>query len=217
MENNNNVKSSCLMLAASLNTPVSLGAIFEANDLKDTGIEYDSHITVLYARKDLSRQALLSDIDFLAVNDKGQSISDILKIEKKEEDFAIPVFEIFELGKFENDSDYVILKLKNTNQWYSILDKLNKYLGKKYEITSDYSTYTPHLSLAELYPGTADKYLGDERLKMILGNSLVHFEDLVISYDIGEDEYKKYNLTSFCAVDRFFRERELRNEGITEE
>ena len=52
---------------------------------------------------------------------------------------------------------------------------------------------------------------------MILGNSLVHFEDLVISYDIGEDEYKKYNLTSFCAVDRFFRERELRNEGITEE
>ena len=138
MENNSNVKSSCLMLAASLNTPVSLGAIFEANDLKDTGIEYDSHITVLYARKDLSRQALLSDIDFLAINDKGQSISDILKIEKKEEDFAIPVFEIFELGKFENDSDYVILKLKNNNQWYSILDKLNKYLGKKYEITSDY-------------------------------------------------------------------------------
>ena len=89
MENNNNVKSSCLMLAASLNTPVSLGAIFEANDLKDTGIEYDSHITVLYARKDLSRQTLLSDIDFLAINDKGQSISDILKIEKKEEDFAI--------------------------------------------------------------------------------------------------------------------------------
>ena len=51
MENNSNVKSSCLMLAASLNTPVSLGAIFEANDLKDTGIEYDSHITVLYARE----------------------------------------------------------------------------------------------------------------------------------------------------------------------
>ena len=41
------VLNSCLMLAVNLDTPVSLGCIFDEEDLKDTGIELDSHITLL--------------------------------------------------------------------------------------------------------------------------------------------------------------------------
>ena len=38
------------MLACNLLTPISLGSIFLDDDLKDTGIELDSHITILYAQ-----------------------------------------------------------------------------------------------------------------------------------------------------------------------
>ena len=37
--------NSCLMLAMNLSTPVSLGCVFKEEDLKDTGVELDSHIT----------------------------------------------------------------------------------------------------------------------------------------------------------------------------
>ena len=37
--------NSCLMLAMNLSTPVSLGCVFKESDLKDTGVELDSHIT----------------------------------------------------------------------------------------------------------------------------------------------------------------------------
>ena len=52
--------------------------------------------------------------------------------------------------------------------------------------------------------------------KIVIANAPIQMINLLIS-ERSLDEYKKYNLTSFCAVDRFFRERELRNEGITEE
>ena len=42
--------NSCVMLAANLSTPVLLNCVFDSGDLKDTGIQYDSHVTLLYAR-----------------------------------------------------------------------------------------------------------------------------------------------------------------------
>ena len=41
--------NSCLMLSLSLWTGVDLSAVFKDEDLKDTGIERDSHITVFFS------------------------------------------------------------------------------------------------------------------------------------------------------------------------
>ena len=49
MEDNNSMNS-CLMLAIGLYTPVELGSIFDSADYKGTGLELDSHITLLYAQ-----------------------------------------------------------------------------------------------------------------------------------------------------------------------
>ncbi len=210
--------TSCLMLAANLETPVSLTAVFDSEDLKDTGIEFDSHITILYARdKFLEKMELLDNI--MDVGSKATR-DDILTYISKQRDFAeyaVPVLDLFELGNFENDSGYVVLKLKKDNEWFPILSTLNKGLMEKYGITSDFPNYTPHLTLAELEPGTTEKYINSETLKLILRGSLVHFEDFIVSYDTGDKVYKVHNLTTNHAVDRFFRIRELRNEAMESE
>lgn len=213
MENNN--INSCLMLAAGLYTPVNLSSVFDSVDLKDTGIELESHITLLYARGvTIPRENILEDIETIL----GPVIYDN-EMEFLESGSKFKVFDIFELSSFENDSDYIVLKLKKDVDIYKNLGLINKGLRRKYEVPSEYS-YTPHLTLAELNPGTAKKYLGDKRLKLILERSLVSFEDFIISYgpsNVVEDK-EKYNLTTFHAVDRYFREQELkRNSNIDEE
>lgn len=219
MEDTQNISSSCIMLAANLSTPVSMKAIFDSGDLKDTGIEFDSHITLLYARKFIDKREilpLLRTFDFGDIPDLGgRNIQDFLEYQKNPLDFSCPVYDIFELSSFENDSGYVILKLKNNNLWYDVCSQINKVFGKYYNVTSDFSTYTPHLTLAELEPGLTGKYLDNETLKLVLRDSIVHFEDLVISYSREDSkEYDQYNITTNCAVDRFFRERELRSVEI---
>ena len=74
-------------------------------------------------------------------------------------------------------------------------------------MSSDFDTYTPHVSLAELNSGTARKYLESENLKTVLEDSYINFEDLILSYGkSGEpDDRKQYYLTNFKAVDRYFR------------
>ena len=105
--------------------------------------------------------------------------------------------------------------MKNNNLWYDVCSQINKVFGKYYNVTSDFSTYTPHLTLAELEPGLTEKYLDNETLKLVLRDSIVHFEDLVISYSREDSkEYDQYNITTNRAVDRFFRERELRSVEI---
>jgi hypothetical protein len=194
-------------------------AIFDSGDLKDTGIEFDSHITLLYARKFIDKREilpLLRTFDFGDIPDLGgRNIQDFLEYQKNPLDFSCPVYDIFELSSFENDSGYVILKLKDNNLWYDVCSQINKVFGKYYNVTSDFSTYTPHLTLAELEPGLTEKYLDNETLRLVLRDSIVHFEDLVISYSREDSkEYDQYNITTNRAVDRFFRERELRSVEI---
>ena len=57
--------TSCLMLACNLLTPISLGSIFLDDDLQDTGIELDSHITILYAPGKLINKAEILKIIIL--------------------------------------------------------------------------------------------------------------------------------------------------------
>ena len=155
MENKGNLNS-CLMLTANLQTPVSLSAIFDDSDLKDTGIELDSHITLLYAQgRDIPRTNLLNDIkDILGYDDTVEFLK-YLEEEREEN-----VLDIFDLGKFENESDYVVLKMKEDFGLFKYLRLINKGLAVKYEVPSKFDSYTPHLTLAELNPGTAQKGKG---------------------------------------------------------
>jgi hypothetical protein len=206
-----NVNNSCLMLAANLVTPVSLQAVFDTGDLKDTGIVIDSHLTILFSRAhlDLKRETLEQFPSYLKL------CAELKKDKESGENYA--VYELFELGSFENESGYVVLKLKTDNKWFELLGNLNDDLMKHFDITSDFGDYKPHLSLAEVEPGLTGKYVNSETLDLVLKSSLVYFEDIVASYDFGdEDSYKRFNLTNNFNVDRFFRERELKNETIEE-
>lgn len=210
----NVVNNSCLMLACALYTPVDLSSIFEDEDLKDTGIEKESHITLLYAQnKIIDRSSLLDDIRIILDDSDKFSYTGFIDSLKDDKFVSNNVLDSFEIGKFENDSDYIVLKLKKSVDIFNVLNIINKGLRIKYDVQSEFS-YTPHITLAELKPGTADKYLASKKLKLVLENTKIKFEDLIISYGpsgVVEDR-EKYNLTTFHAVDRFFREENLKRE-----
>ena len=195
---------SCLMLAAELSTPVSLSSIFDPGDLKDTGIEFFSHITILFSHTYLDKDNILNDIRSIQeLRDREFSIEQYLSSQRELN--PKPVFDLFDLSSFSNDSDYVVLRLKEDNGLYDILNIINSSLSKKYDIQSDFGTHKPHLSLAELQPGISGKYLESKTLHDVLRDSVVKFEDLVFSYDFGESGFKQYDLTQFNNVDRYFR------------
>ena len=136
MENN-----SCLMLNCSLYLPVSLSAIFSREDLKDTGIENESHITLLYAQgKEIPKMNILGDIETILGESEFDDFIEYIKSENTER-----ILDNFEIGSFENDSDYIVLKMKQTSELYKTLGLINKGLRTKYEVVSEYS-YTPHIS-----------------------------------------------------------------------
>lgn len=202
--------NSCLMLAANLDCPISLKAIFDEGDLKDTGVELDSHITLLYAAgKQLDRREIMKDIPLILGEEDWEELC--LKMKESKE---VPVLDVFDLGSFENDSDYIVLKLKKECSIYPWLAQINKSLRAKYDVASDFADYTPHLSLAELQPGCALKYLESETLKLVLKDTVVSLEDIMISYGTANEveDRKQYFLTSYHSVDRYFRMIHLREE-----
>lgn len=199
--------NSCLMWAADLRTPVSLSAIFNETDLKDTGIEYESHITVLYAADKFI------EYEDPKLRELILPLTTFISERKDKEDNYVPVSELFELSSFSNENDYLILKLKKDNDYYRIVKKTHDALMKNYNVSSKFPTYTPHITLAELEPGTSEKYLKDEVLERILRGSVVHLEDLIISYgEHKQQDTRVLNLTKFNSVDRFFRIRELKQQ-----
>lgn len=206
--------TSCLMLAANLEAPVSFTSVFDSEDLKDTGIEFDSHVTVLFAKdRMLEKGELMKNIETAWWNSNPRfDVMEKLRKEKSQEEYAVPVFDIFDLGSFENDSGYVVLKMKPKCEWYDILSTLNSGLMHIYGIKSEFATYTPHLTLAEVKPGLTEKYVTNETLRLVLRDSVVHFEDFIVSYDTGDKSYKVHDLTHNHSVDRFFRIRDLKSE-----
>jgi hypothetical protein len=193
------------MLACNLLTPISLGSIFLDDDLKDTGIELDSHITILYAPNKLINKAeVLKRI--------GQRNVIYLHELIQSENYP-PVFSLFELSSFSNESDYVVLKLKKETELYQKLKWLNSDLSKSYKVTSEFGEYKPHLTLAELKPGTAGKYLKSDLLQRVLRDSAFQPEDFVISYSFGDSkDFIQHDLTHNRSVDRVFRIRDLQRD-----
>lgn len=207
MEDNNSMNS-CLMLAMGLYTPVELGSIFDSADYKDTGLELDSHITLLYAQgKLLPRKMILDDVKTLV---NWETFDKMIS-----ETSRLKVFDYFELSSFENDSDYLILKLKQDTSIFNKLKVINLGLRKKYGVSSEFTDYTPHITLVELQPGKAKKYLGSNCLKKVLEDSLVDFEDIVLSYGTSSEvtDRKQYFLTNHKSVDRYFRLKNLRKSN----
>jgi 2'-5' RNA ligase len=193
------------MLACNLLTPISLGSIIIDEDLEGEGLVLDSHITILYAKEQhLDKTEILRELEDRNLNYlKNFSISDNY----------LKVTDLFELGKFSNESDHLVLRLKNNSELYAKMKWLNTKLTGKYKIESEFDEYKPHLTLAQLKLGLADKYLGNETLQKILEDSMFQPEDFIISYGIsGEDEWKIFDLTHHRSVDRFFRLRELKQE-----
>lgn len=202
--------NSCLMLGINLMTPVDLGCIFEAADLKDTGVELDSHITLLFAQgKEINKVGLMENIKTILGDEDYYKLLNLCK-----QECTFKVLNFFDLSSFENDSDYIILKLKRNTDFYSRLSAINKGLRNKYDVSSDFSNYTPHISLAELQPGTAKKYLESENLKLVLNETYIDFEDIFISYG-GSNEVDRiqYFLTNFKCLDRYFRLQKLKKSN----
>ena len=203
--------NSCLMLAVNLDTPVNLGCVFDSEDLKDTGIELDSHITLLYAQgKELPKQNLLEDVKTIL----GERTIEFMDMLKNEHEYR--VLDFFHLSSFENDSDYVVLKLnEDKRELFNDLFLINKGLRIKYDVSIDFDNYSPHITLAELKPGTAKKYLESEKLNIVLEDTYLDFYDIILSYGTSNDvkDRKQYHLTSFNSLPRYFKlfneEREL--------
>ena len=193
--------TSCLMLACNLLTPISLGSIFLDDDLKDTGIELDSHITILYATGKLIDKA---DILERIGSRYTSYIQNLVR-----EDYYPAVFDLFELSNFSNESDYVILRLKENTELYQKLKWLNSELSKVYGVKSEFGAYKPHLTLAELKPGKAVGYLKSELLQKVLKDSAFQPEDFIISYSHGDSkDFIQHDLTHNKSVDRIFRIRD---------
>ena len=186
--------NSCLMLSLSLWTGVDLSAVFKDEDLKDTGIERDSHITVFFSP---DKVILGDDNNFL----ESFKTQDRLK-----------VMDYFEIGKFENESDYLVLKLQPGNDLYNTLGILNTGLTSSYDIKSTFKNYTPHMTLAELEPGKAKNYMFSSTLGLILESAEFSVDDLVLSHGDGEGNYKHFQITSENAVSRYFRQKELERD-----
>lgn len=208
--------SSCVMIAANLITPVSLASIFETADLKGSGINFDSHITLLYADGlSLDKEEVLGCIDGISVRSEallnpgpGAFTNYLRDLSNRR---AVHVLDLFDLSNFENDSGYVVLKLKKDSEWFNILAELNQGLKEEFGVKTLFKDYTPHITLAELKPGTTEKYLKSKTLLAVLKESKVRLEDLILSYgQKGVDDFDVRNLTINRAVDRYFRDRYLR-------
>ena len=193
--------NSCLMLAVNLIMPVDLGSIFDSGDV--TELELDSHATIIFAKnKTIEREEIKEDIGLILEPDQLNFLIDY------EREYS--VFEVCDLSLFENDEDILVLKLKDS-ECKEYLTLLNKALSTKYDITSDFSSYTPHITLATLKKGEGKKYLNDEKVRHVLEDSRLAFEDLMISYGKeGEQDRTQYFLTNKSCVDRYFRLYNLR-------
>lgn len=197
--------NSYLLLEAKLDTPVLIDSVFSSGDLKE--VNHDYHITIASTNDYLDRDDLRKNIDF--------SYMDLLNEQKDEELYSIPIFDLFDLSSFDNnDSKYIVLRMKDNNSvWSDMVRDVNKKISKTYSITSNFGTYKPHITLATLYSTAEKDYLQSYELNSILKDSTVHFEDFIVSYELGNSgKFKQMSITTNNPVDRFFRIRDLDNE-----
>lgn len=193
--------SVCLMLAASLHTAVELDSIISQDDLKDDGVIRDSHITIVYDKTGtISRSSVLSDVKD-SLRNEFEVFDEFMKDSHK-----FKVNDVMYLDTFNNeDSSYIVLRLRES-ELFRKLKTIHDSLIVKYNIPTDFPEFKPHITLAEVNPGEADKYMYNNILLRVLNDSKVGFEDLVFSEPGRNEKYDKWNITTYHALNRYFRE-----------
>lgn len=195
-------KSLCLMLAASLHTAIDLDAVISQDDLIDDGVIKDSHITIVYDKESkMSKDNILSDVEE-SLGDRFPALNELLKDSYKFKVNDVMYLEVF----YTDDKDVIVLRLKDNNQLFQALSDVHYHMLNKYSITTDYPEYKPHLTLAYVAKGEADKYLTNPILMKVLDTAKVGFEDFVFSKKIEDGKYEKWNITTHHALTRYFRE-----------
>lgn len=110
--------------------------IIEVEDLTDEGLETTLHVTVKYGIH----------------TENSAEIKGIIK------DFGEIECTLGEVSAFVND-EHDVLKIDVESD---DLHRLNKLVSTKTKCTDKYPEYIPHMTLAYLKPGRAEKYVGDK-------------------------------------------------------
>lgn len=134
----------CVMIYPEINDWESVTSLIHPDDIYEPdethGVESDPHVTLLYG---LHPEVTKEHIAEVLNKFKGQKID----------------INVNGIGKFDN-KDFSVVKL---NVDSPILHEINNELTKLPH-TTDYPKYIPHMTLAYVKPGLADKYLsGDYR------------------------------------------------------
>lgn len=195
--------SKCLMLAMSLHTPVMLDSVIKTEHLSEDGVISDSHITIVYDGNDLmEKNSLLDDVKSSIGESEYNVFNEFIR-----DSYKFRVGEVTYLDVFSNDDkSYLVLRLKEDNEMFSKLKAMHDYIVNKYGIHEDFPEFKPHITLASCQPGIASEYLDNKILNAVLNDSKLGFEDLVYSVDNEKGGYDKWNLTTYHALTRFFRE-----------
>lgn len=205
--------NSCLMMAMILETPISLAYCFASEDLKY--VEIEPHVTLLYAQGYEVSKSEITPLktyiwDLMSTSDREYVLTQLKDQDYLPEDWFGT---IFTLDKFSNDNaDYLILKLNEDDPVGEILGRIFRIIHKsikaRWEVKTTFD-YTPHLTLAALLPGTAEKYINDISLHHVLEDSHIALSDFILSIgpssEDGTPDRLQWNLTSFNAVDRYFQ------------
>lgn len=148
------------------------------------GLENEPHVTILYGfdLESTTPDAIREAIEELEV----EPITDL---------------EIVEVGKFENE-EYDVLKLTVES---ATLRQLNTYFRENFKYENDYPDYKPHMTIAYLQPGAADKYMDldysvlfeadeEEADEGGLGSKSIDSDHLVYSGDPEAEEGEKTHI-----------------------
>lgn len=190
----------CILLAASLHTVVDVDCVVSEDENPE--LIKDPHITLIYDNQSIiDKDNIMNDIKEALGEIEYDVFMTYLKDSYK---FKIP--SLFYLDVFSNEEhDFLVMRLKTDNELYEKLNIIYRYIMEKYGLRSEFDSYKPHVTLLKMDLGCGEKYVTNRTLNRILNDSRIGFEDIVYSVDEG-DKYEKWNVTSFHALERFFRE-----------
>lgn len=134
----------------------------DVNDLADIGIEDDLHITVLYGCQDTDQQSVEASLSILPP-------------------FKITFGQLFVLTP-DNKPGCEVLAVRVYGQG---LEDLHYKLKSELAVETTYPDFTGHMTLAYLKAGTAQKYLSEPNLSLLLGE-VGMVESVIFSQTDGE-------------------------------
>ena len=192
-----------------LYTPISLTCSIKDEDRLGSQ-NFDPSILILDAGdKVLPRTTLLNDIK-LILGTRIFSIFFLVCLNDEKH-----VLDFFELGSISSeDSDSIVLKLKEDNIIFESINLIRKGVGVKFKINTRTEHYIPFIKLVDVNKGSSFKYTTNGSISAILKDSKFDVEDLAVSITDIDGVEKDYYLTQYKNIDRYFR---IRNDEKDDE